>query len=665
MAAEYPVFVVSSGRSGTALIKHILEDDPFVEAHHEYLCTHVQKVACLWAMGCIDKAQAIDQLSEIYYPAVEYSEKNIFLDSSNKTSWVIDLLIEIFPKARFIHLIRDGRKVVSSYFNKLYDECYDDRSVNILADAVAGKNIYPPPEKKYYWPLRSKRTPSSIAAEKMSQFERICWHWGEVNRVIATSLSKISAEQKQTVRLEDLVSSEPELKEFIHFIGAKYNKELFETIKRPHNVNRPLDVLLAPEEEKTLSIFSKDVMSLYGYDKSKQYEMKYEKSVKNCIETARDYCNNCGEDLSNAVYSAPDTVRGLSVHVCESCGLVQSLPRIETGPKWKASTSSGASWGNIRYGKSFRTNFAINLLERHVSLESFKFVLDIGSNRCSFLHSLRKRNARANLYGIEPDESVIGSCERNENLEILNDRIQNIALPENSYDLIYCSHTLEHLADPRSALEKIHHSLMPDGLLYLEVPNINIINNPNIIEEFFIDKHLYHYSPNTLRYLVSHSGFSPLEFGFDEENIWVLASKVLDDNALEIKPNEQIRMNSLLSNYASNIKANRNEIKLVARKIEDLAKSKEIFIWGGGRILDSLVSYGGFDVSLLQGIIDKNLINYISEIHGKELSPPSVLAGKDKIALIIASRAYYDEISSEATDINPRIDFIKSVFDFF
>ena len=280
MPADYPVFIVSSGRSGTALIENIFREDPIVEAHHEYLCTHVQKTACLWTMGCIERQQAIDHLADIYCPAVKYSKKRIFLDSSNKASWIIDLLIEIFPKAKFAHLIRDGRKVVSSYFYKLFDECYDDDSVEILSRAVLGENIYPPPEKKYYWPLSSKKSSAKTEIARKTQFERICWHWGEINRVISDSLLEVPDNQKYTVRLEDLVSSEKIFGDFRSFVGATPRADIFEKLKKPHNVNKPFDILLSPEEENILNLFSADVMSLHGYGNSEQYGMQYENSVR-------------------------------------------------------------------------------------------------------------------------------------------------------------------------------------------------------------------------------------------------------------------------------------------------------------------------------------------------------------------------------------------------
>ena len=71
-------------------------------------------------------------IAETYGGAIRYSDAQHWGDSSNKLSWLIPDLAAAFPKARFVHLVRDGRKVASSYFHKLGAECYDDRSTAIL-----------------------------------------------------------------------------------------------------------------------------------------------------------------------------------------------------------------------------------------------------------------------------------------------------------------------------------------------------------------------------------------------------------------------------------------------------------------------------------------------------------------------------------------------------
>ena len=82
-------------------------------------------------------------------------------------------------------------------------------------------------------------------------------------------------------------------------------------------------------------------------------------------------------------------------------------------------------------------------------------------------------------------------------VSIIVDRIENLSFSESSFDLAFSSHTLEHLKNPLKHLIKIHNWLREDGVLFLEVPNTEIIGK-DYFEEFFIDKHLYHYTPKTL-----------------------------------------------------------------------------------------------------------------------------------------------------------------------
>ncbi len=48
--------------------------------------------------------------------------------------------------------------------------------------------------------------------------------------------------------------------------------------------------------------------------------------------------------------------------------------------------------------------------------------------------------------------------------------IMNTAIPDASFDMIYCSHVLEHVADDRRALQEFHRVLKPGGRVLLQVP---------------------------------------------------------------------------------------------------------------------------------------------------------------------------------------------------
>src|SRR5580692_11330014 len=127
-----PFFIVSSGRSGTAMLHKALSSKPNVEIHHEYAVQITQPLAVKRYLGMIEETEARQTLEETFGAAIAQSRAAYWGDSSNKLSWLIPDLARLFPQARFVHLVRDGRKVASSYFHKLGAECYDDRSTAIF-----------------------------------------------------------------------------------------------------------------------------------------------------------------------------------------------------------------------------------------------------------------------------------------------------------------------------------------------------------------------------------------------------------------------------------------------------------------------------------------------------------------------------------------------------
>ena len=184
---------------------------PGVEMHHEYMVQITQPLAVQALSGPDRRGRMPRGCSrETHGAAIHYSEAAHWGDSSNKLSWLIPDLAALFPEARFVHLVRDGRKVASSYFHKLGDECYDDRSTAHSAGASrrSRSNPAPPPEKKYWWPLPAPRTaatpPASAASASSSASAGIgrrstgwCWrNWPRCRRSAALF-----------VRLEDLRAS--------------------------------------------------------------------------------------------------------------------------------------------------------------------------------------------------------------------------------------------------------------------------------------------------------------------------------------------------------------------------------------------------------------------------------------------------------------------------
>ncbi len=273
MTGTRPIFIVGSGRSGTAALAKLLAEEPGVEMHHEYLCTHIQPVAVRHAMGLADAAEVRAALDRCHGAAIALCPRPVWGDSSNKLSWILPILAEMFPDARIAHVVRDGRKVASSYFHKLGDEIYDDASVAALGRWVDGRGLLPPPEKRYWWPLPPPGHPDHDAFRGYDQFQRIAYHWAEVNRVVMEA--PLPRGMLARFRLEDMVADEDVLRGLFAFLGLECRPEHFAALRRPHNVNRPEDRLLTDAQRARFDAIAAPMMLRLGYADTPEYRVDY------------------------------------------------------------------------------------------------------------------------------------------------------------------------------------------------------------------------------------------------------------------------------------------------------------------------------------------------------------------------------------------------------
>jgi ubiquinone/menaquinone biosynthesis C-methylase UbiE len=375
----------------------------------------------------------------------------------------------------------------------------------------------------------------------------------------------------------------------------------------------------------------------------------------------KDQCDLCNCLNLKWVYTPDGSKRGLKIYVCNDCGLVQSHPRIDHVKERVVTASGGADWGNIRYGKAFQTMADLETLKDYLT-DEIKTCLDIGSNRGSFLLALLERFPQLEFWGIEPDRQIVDNYYNNDHIKLIVDRLENIKLPNNYFDLIYCSHTLEHLKYPSSALDRIWEATKSNGILFLEVPNIDLLKSKDVLEEWFIDKHLYHFSSYTIATYLDTHGFEILT-GFpkiDSENISMIAKKVDRPSKIKIiNKKESQRVTSLLKTYDKRRMKNLKTLPEVAMKLNKLAQEKRLVVWGAGRIFDNLVKIGGLDVNKLAGVIDKYLIKYVKLSNGVPLTSAEKFLELNPNVALICSRAYYNEIADEIQNRDSSCEIIS------
>jgi 2-polyprenyl-3-methyl-5-hydroxy-6-metoxy-1,4-benzoquinol methylase len=373
-----------------------------------------------------------------------------------------------------------------------------------------------------------------------------------------------------------------------------------------------------------------------------------------------EICELCRHDALEAVYTPERSTRGLTVHLCKLCGLVQSLPRIDRAARAPMAGSGGADWDNVRYGKGFRTKAALIALRQYADLTGELSILDVGSNRGSFASALLDKAPLATIVAVESDERVAQSCAGLARTELVNARIEDAALESGRFDIVHSCHTIEHLAEPARVLADHWRVLKPGGILILDAPNIAILNADDIVEEWFIDKHLYHFSARTLMRMVAAAGFdivSPPE-PRDRENLLIVARKSTAQRfAVDSDSREVSEAQRLLANYESSRAINLAALSFAAAEIVQLAP-KGVAIWGAGRLFDSLVVHGGLETAALSLLIDTHLKAHVGERHGIALSGPDALTHASPGVIVIMSRGFAEEIAAQAQMLAPRAEII-------
>ena len=118
-------------------------------------------------------------------------------------------------------------------------------------------------------------------------------------------------------------------------------------------------------------------------------------------------CDLCDSKKIEFVYKPIKSKRKLNVYICLECGLVQSFPKVDRASYDKPEVSGNANWGNIRYGKSFRTSHDLQLISSYCDIKLIGTFLDVGFNRGSFYNEFAKINNHVEYWGIEPDRRII------------------------------------------------------------------------------------------------------------------------------------------------------------------------------------------------------------------------------------------------------------------
>lgn len=183
-----------------------------------------------------------------------------------------------------------------------------------------------------------------------------------------------------------------------------------------------------------------------------------------------------GEDFEYR--TSPDTF--LAVR-CRRCGLVYLNPRpvLTELDRIYPADYHAFEFSAERYGfvyKVRRKLEARRMLDCCRGLGKEARIIDVGCGDGFHLSLLKDFGQKSwQLEGIEPNDRAVEMGRRN-GLKIHQGIVQNLDLPQSSYDLAFMIATIEHVDDPTAVLKAVRSLLKPGGRLVIVTDNTDTLD---------------------------------------------------------------------------------------------------------------------------------------------------------------------------------------------
>ena len=235
------------------------------------------------------------------------------------------------------------------------------------------------------------------------------------------------------------------------------------------------------------------------------------------------------EVIFNVWFKQKDNVQLNSIH-CTSCGFTCYSPRPDDediARKYeylkKYEPDQGGQSGHDPYTKKLDSKRAARIYEKCIEYNSHKelYILDYGGGNGKLMGPFLENKHKCHIIDYNdnplPGISKIGNDINNYQTDV-------------KYDVIICSHVIEHVSDVSNLIKKLKILLNPEGVIYAEVPQ-------EIWAGLKIDAdpvtHINYFTINSFSNLFLSNGFEVIEKKQQISNyskgymevIWVLAKK--------------------------------------------------------------------------------------------------------------------------------------------
>jgi len=207
------------------------------------------------------------------------------------------------------------------------------------------------------------------------------------------------------------------------------------------------------------------------------------------------------------------------VVICENCGLVFINPQHDVQDydrfyqvfnyKKDKKTISREEILEKHTFKKIPLKFLVDYLQSSDVLESRPRVLDVGCGFGMVIHYMKEFGLEAE--GLEQSTAAVEFAQNQLGLKVHAGSIFSHDLPERDYDIVFSTAVMEHFTDPLNALQQMRSLLRPDGILFVNTPDLKGIALREGIDRYLKFVHTFYYTNVTLQSLIQLAGFEIIE----------------------------------------------------------------------------------------------------------------------------------------------------------
>lgn len=240
-------------------------------------------------------------------------------------------------------------------------------------------------------------------------------------------------------------------------------------------------------------------------------------------------CPNCNADSYLLVFSTQDLFDYVK---CKECGFVYAVQMITheartmiyggltgTGMAEVCCSPSG------RAADAQRFSFPLRLIRKY---QQGGHLLDVGCGVGNFLNQARESGF--SVDGVETHAEFRKAAREQYGIEVKTGIFEEMEWPENDFQVVTMWETLEHIYNPKAAIQKAFEILSPNGILAISVPNLANLGFL-LMREYTGHRggeHINFFSPATLARMLTDCGFTVVETHTTDSTDWTAMMKLLN-----------------------------------------------------------------------------------------------------------------------------------------